>query len=151
MPIDPRLLADSSGNVEDKSQASLLDDPPTQVEASPLFYHYHDRQYALCLPPQLVQGTKAAEEWLKDARARLDKAQGRKESATRRIEEFRASKQRREDAGKPISVSGKERFDQKLEECQAIIDRASGFVDAFHEQQIQFWEQRAGTPRESAR
>ena len=92
-------------------------------------------------PPQMVEGTRAAEEWLREAKARYGQALSRSEVAKTKMREFQISVQNRHKAGNPLSASEEEIYKNKLEQCRKAIAEAASFMDKFREQQTQFQRQ----------
>jgi transcription initiation factor TFIID subunit 12 len=92
-------------------------------------------------PPQMVEGTKAAEEWLREAKARFGQALSRSEVAKSKMREFQISVQNRQKAGNPLSASEEEIYKNKLQQCQKAITESSSFMEKFREQQAQFQRQ----------
>ena len=92
-------------------------------------------------PPQMVEGTKAAEEWLREAKARFGQALSRSEVAKSKMREFQISVQNRQKAGNPLSANEEEIYKNKLQQCQKAIAESSSFMEKFREQQAQFQRQ----------
>lgn len=92
-------------------------------------------------PPQMVEGTKAAEEWLREAKARFGQALSRSEVAKSKMREFQMSVQNRQKAGNPLSANEEEIYKNKLQQCQKAIAESSSFMEKFREQQAQFQRQ----------
>lgn len=92
-------------------------------------------------PPQMVEGTKAAEEWLREAKARFGQALSRSEVAKSKMREFQMSVQNRQKAGNPLSANEEEIYKNKLQQCQKAITESSSFMEKFREQQAQFQRQ----------
>ena len=92
-------------------------------------------------PPQMVEGTRAAEEWLREAKARYGQALSRSEVAKTKMREFQISVQNRQKAGNPLTASEEEIYKNKLEQCRKAIAEASSFMEKFKEQQAQFQRQ----------
>lgn len=92
-------------------------------------------------PPQMVEGTRAAEEWLREAKARFGQALQRSEVAKTKMREFQTSVQNRQKAGNPLSANEEEIYKNKLQQCQKAITEASSFMEKFREQQAQFQRQ----------
>ena len=92
-------------------------------------------------PPQMVEGTRGAEEWLREAKARFGQALQRSEVAKGKMREFQASVQNRQRAGNPLNPTEEEVFKNKLQQCQKAISEANSFMEKFREQQAQFQRQ----------
>ena len=92
-------------------------------------------------PPQMIEGTRGADEWLREAKARFGQALQRSEVAKTKMREFQISVQNRKQAGNPLNASEEEVYRNKLAQCEKAITEASSFMQKFREQQAQFQRQ----------
>lgn len=89
-------------------------------------------------PPAMIEGTKAAEDWLREAKARYGHALQRSEIAKQKKAEFQRSAAQREQAGNPLNQQEQEVYNNKVGQCNKAIQESESFMTKFREQQASF-------------
>jgi len=89
-------------------------------------------------PPGMMEGTKPAEEWLREAKARFGQALQRLQVARQKKAEFQRQVQQRQQAKNPLSQQETEVFNNKMQQCDKAIAESTSFMKKFNEQQEQF-------------
>ena len=92
-------------------------------------------------PPAMIPGTAAAEEWLKEAKARYGHALQRSEIARAKKAEFQRQAGMREQGGNPLTQQEREVFNNKVGQCDKAIQESESFMAKFKEQQVGFRQQ----------
>ena len=91
-----------------------------------------------CYPPAMIQGTQAAEEWLKEAKARYGHALQRSEIARAKKTEMQRQAHNREQSGNPLTQQEREVYNNKVGQCDKAIQESESFMTKFKEQQTSF-------------
>ena len=92
-------------------------------------------------PPAMIPGTAAAEEWLKEAKARYGHALQRSEIARAKKAEFQRQGNMRESGGNPLTQQEREVYNNKVGQCDKAIQESESFMAKFKEQQVGFRQQ----------
>lgn len=94
-------------------------------------------------PPATVEGTKAADDWLREAKARYGQALQRAHMARNKKLEFQRTFTQREQSGNPLNPQEREVYQNKIAQCTKAINESSSFMEKFREQQAGFQRQQA--------
>ncbi|KIW19793.1 hypothetical protein PV08_00368 [Exophiala spinifera] len=89
-------------------------------------------------PPAMTKGTEPAENWLREAKARLGQALQRLQVAKQKKAEFQRQAQQRQQAGNPLTPQETEVYNNKIAQCDRAINESGSFMKKFNEQQEQF-------------
>lgn len=89
-------------------------------------------------PPAMTKGTEPAENWLREAKARLGQALQRLQVAKQKKTEFQRQAQQRQQAGNPLTPQETEVYNNKIAQCDRAISESGSFMKKFNEQQEQF-------------
>lgn len=106
--------------------------PETQAKVNSLTFHY---------PPAMVEGTKQAEDWLREAKGRYGQALQRMQAATQKMNEFKNAVGQRQAAGNPLNQTEQQAFQNKVSQCQKVISESQNFMEKFRAQQNEFRNQ----------
>ena len=109
---------------------ALSDDIQAKVNARPFI-----------LPPQMSQGSKQAEDWLREAKARYGQALQRMSVARSKKAEFERQYQMRTSSGNPLNTQEHENYTAKVNQCNKAIAESSNFMEKFTAQQNEFRSQ----------
>jgi transcription initiation factor TFIID subunit 12 len=89
-------------------------------------------------PPAMIEGSKPAEDWLREAKARYGHALQRSEVAKQRKNEIQKQASLAMQSGNELTPQQKENYNQKIAQCQKAISESESFMAKFKEQQAQF-------------
>jgi transcription initiation factor TFIID subunit 12 len=89
-------------------------------------------------PPAMIEGTKQAEDWLREAKARYGQALQRMQVATAKADELKRQYNGRQQQGNPLNQQESEAFRNKLSQCQKAITESQNFMEKFRQQQADF-------------
>ena len=119
---------------------------PAQFEGLHPTIQQKVNQTRFIFPPQMVEGTQAAENWLREAKGRYGQALQRSENARMKQGEIQRMVQMREASGQALSPEEKVSIGSKMGQCKKAIEESQVFMTKFKEQQMQF--QRAREPQQ---
>ncbi len=86
----------------------------------------------------MIEGTRQAEEWLREAKARFGQALQRLQVARTKKAEFQRQAQQRQASGNPLTPQEMEVFNSKLAQCNKAITESQTFMEKFKAQQNEF-------------
>jgi hypothetical protein len=89
-------------------------------------------------PPAMMEGTKQAEEWLREAKARYGQALQRLHIARNKKQEFEKQARARQQAGNPLTTEEQQIFTSKVAQCNKAITESQTFMEKFKQQQNDF-------------
>lgn len=89
-------------------------------------------------PPAMVEGTKSAEEWLREAKARYGQALQRLHVARNKKAEFEKQARQRSSSGNPLNPDESQVFNSKVAQCTKAITESQTFMEKFKQQQNDF-------------
>jgi len=107
--------------------SQLLPDVQARVNAQQFFY-----------PPLMTEGTRPAEQWLQEAKARFGQAIQRAQMARSKKAELQRAAQGRAQGGNPLTPEENSGLQAKLQQCDKAIRESQTFMEKFKEQQEQF-------------
>ncbi|KAK5939616.1 Transcription initiation factor TFIID subunit 12 [Knufia obscura] len=114
----------SSGSV---TFSQLLPDVQARVNTQQFFY-----------PPAMTEGTRPAEQWLQEAKARFGQAIQRAQMAKSKRNELQRAANARTQGGNPLTPEETTGLQAKLQQCDKAIRESQNFMEKFKEQQEQF-------------
>jgi hypothetical protein len=85
-----------------------------------------------------MEGTKQAEEWLREAKARYGQALQRLHIARNKKQEFEKQARARQQAGNPLTTEEQQIFTSKVAQCNKAITESQTFMEKFKQQQNDF-------------
>lgn len=97
-------------------------------------------QLKFSYPPAMIEGTKQAEDWLREAKARYGQALQRMQVATAKMDELKRQVAARQSQGNPLNQHEQEAFRNKLSQCQKAITESQNFMEKFRQQQNDFMQ-----------
>ena len=92
-------------------------------------------EHTFFYPPAMIKGTRQAEDWLVEAKARFGLALQRLQIARSKRAEFKRQAQQRQTSGNPLTLQEMEVFNSKLAQCNKVIADSHTFVEKFTAQQ----------------
>ena len=95
-------------------------------------------EHTFFFPPAMIEGTRQAEEWLREAKARFGQALQRLQVARTKKAEFQRQAQQRQASGNPLTPQEMEVFNSKLAQCNKAITESQTFMEKFKAQQNEF-------------
>ena len=145
----PPAQAQAPSQVQAQAQAQVQAQPqqPAQhtnaLQFSQLHADIQDKvnQLTFYYPPAMIEGTKQAEDWLREAKARYGQALQRMQVATAKMDELKRQVAQRQQQGNPLSQQEQEGFRNKLSQCQKAITESQSFMEKFRQQQQDFRQQ----------
>ena len=143
-PVQAQVQAQAQAQGHANQQSQPMNNGQLFAQLNPTIQQ-RVNEHHFYYPPQMVEGTRGAEEWLREAKARFGQALQRSEVAKTKMREFQASVVNRQRAGNPLNPAEEDVFKNKVQQCQKAITEASSFMEKFREQQAQF--QRQTQPR----
>jgi len=125
----PQMNAQAQSQATNSSVtfAQLLPDVQVRVNAQQFFY-----------PPAMTEGTRPAEQWLQEAKARFGQAIQRAQMAKSKKTELQRAAQGRAQGGNPLTQEENSGLQAKLQQCDKAIRESQTFMEKFKEQQEQF-------------
>ena len=95
-------------------------------------------EHTFFYPPAMIQGTRQAEDWLREAKARFGQALQRLQVARSKKAEFQRQAQGRQASGNPLNPQEMEIYNSKLAQCNKAITESQTFMEKFKAQQNEF-------------
>lgn len=89
----------------------------------------------------MIEGTRPAEDWLREAKARYGQALQRMHIAQTKMKEVNQTATQRQAAGNPLNAQEQESYRNKITQCKKAISESQSFMEKFKEQQGQFRQQ----------
>ena len=89
-------------------------------------------------PPKMAEGTREADNWLREAKARFGQALQRSEMARSKKTEISRTVQQRTQAGNPFSPEEHEQLKGRIAQCDKAINESNTFMEKFKSQQNEF-------------
>lgn len=136
----PQAQANTASQPNQSSSAitfsSLLPEVQQRVNQQTFYY-----------PPAMTEGTRPAEQWLQEAKARFGQAIQRAQMAKQKKAELQRAAQSRQQSGNPLNQDEQNGLNAKLAQCEKAIRESQSFMEKFKEQQETF----RGAPRSQQR
>ncbi|RMZ90887.1 hypothetical protein DV736_g1880, partial [Chaetothyriales sp. CBS 134916] len=90
------------------------------------------------LPPLMPSGSKQADDWLREAKARYGQALQRMTAAQQKKAELERQYQIRVNSGNPVNQQELENYNTRLSQCNKAITESTNFMEKFRTQQNEF-------------
>lgn len=95
-------------------------------------------QHTFYFPPAMTEGTKPAEQWLQEAKARYGQAIQRAQMAKTKKNELQRAAHNRAQSGNPLTQAETDGLNAKIAQCDKAMRESQSFMEKFREQQEQF-------------
>ena len=95
-------------------------------------------EYTFFFPPAMIEGTRQADDWLREAKARFGQALQRLQVARQKKADFQKQAQTRQAQAHPLNPQELEVFNSKLAQCNKAITESQTFMEKFKAQQNEF-------------
>lgn len=114
--------------------------PANNVQFTQLLPDIQDKVNSLTFfyPPAMIEGTKQAEDWLREAKGRYGQALQRLQIATQKMNDLKQQVAQRQQQNNPLNASEQEGFRSKVQQCQKAITESQNFMEKFRAQQSDF-------------
>ena len=89
-------------------------------------------------PTAMVEGTKQAEDWLREAKARYGQALQRMQVASAKLNETKQAYSQRTAGGNPMTQPEHDQYRSRIAQCQKAISESQNFMEKFRNQQAEF-------------
>ncbi|RMZ79073.1 hypothetical protein DV737_g3563, partial [Chaetothyriales sp. CBS 132003] len=90
------------------------------------------------LPPQMPSGSKQADDWLREAKARYGQALQRMTTGQQKKAEFERQYQMRISSGNPLNQQELDIYNSRVSHCNKAIAESTAFMEKFRAQQNEF-------------
>ena len=128
----------AQASVTDQQQQHQPHNKGVQFNQLMLEIQQEVNEHTFFYPPAMVKGTRQAEDWLVEAKARFGLALQRLQIARSKRAEFKRQAQQRQTSGNPLTLQEMEVFNSKLAQCDKVITDSQTFAEKFTAQQNEF-------------
>ena len=128
----------TQGSVTDQQQQNQPQNKAVQFTQLMPAIQQQVNEHMFFYPPAMIEGTRQAEDWLIEAKARFGLALQRLQIARSKRADFKRQAQQRQTSGNPLPPREMEVFNSKLAQCNKVIVDSHTFVEKFTAQQNEF-------------
>ena len=128
----------AQGGVTDQQQQNRPHDKGVQFSQLIPEIQLKVNEHTFFYPPAMIKGTRQAEDWLIEAKARFGLALQRLQIAKSKRAEIKRQAQQRQTSDKPLTSQEMEVFNSKLAQCNKVITDSKTFAAKFTAQQNEF-------------